>query len=79
MKDVEEHKFTWIWRLDLLFLPNANAFQEQRGAIFSDWEALRRREAWMERSIAHLAKGNIQRRLCLNQWALIGTKISIEN
>ena len=42
MKDVEEHKFTWIWRQDLLFLSNANAFREQGGAIFADWEALSR-------------------------------------
>jgi hypothetical protein len=44
MKDAEEHKFTWIWRLDLLFLSNANAFREQGGAIFADWEALSRCE-----------------------------------
>ena len=57
MKDAEEHKFTWIGRQDLLFLSNANAFSEQGGAIFADWEALSRREVWMERSIANLAKG----------------------
>ena len=57
MKDVEEHKFTRIWRRDLLFLSNANAFCEQGGAIFADWESLSRREVWVERSIANLAKG----------------------
>ena len=39
MKDVEEHKFIWSWRQDLLFLPNANAFREQGGAIFADRES----------------------------------------
>ena len=57
MKDAEEHKFTWIGRLDLLFLPNANAFREQEGEIFADWEALSRREVWMKTSIANLIKG----------------------
>ena len=56
MKDAEEHKFIWIWRLDLLFLPNANAFREQGGAIFADWESLSRCATWMERSIVNLAK-----------------------
>jgi hypothetical protein len=56
MKGAEEHKFTWIWRLDLLFLSNANAFREQGGAIFADRESLSRREVWMKKSIAHLAK-----------------------
>ncbi len=62
-----------------IILPNANAFREQGGAIFADWEALSRHDVWMKTSIANLAKGNIQRRLCLNPWGLIGTKISIEN
>ena len=79
MKDAEEHKIARIGRQDLLFLSNANAFRERGEAIFADWEVLSRCEVWMERSIAHLAKGNIQRRLCLSQWTLIGTKISIEN
>ena len=57
MKDVEEHRFTWIWRQDLLFLPNANAFREQGGSIFADWEALSRREVWMKKSAANMAKG----------------------
>lgn len=57
MKDVEEHKFIWIWRRDLSFLPNANAFRKQGGEIFADWEALSRREAWMEKSAANMAKG----------------------
>ena len=57
MKDAEEHKFIWIGRRDLSFLPNANAFREQGGAIFADWEALSRWEVWMKTSIANLAKG----------------------
>ena len=56
MKDAEEHKFVWIGRRDLSFLSNANAFREQGGEIFADWEALSRREVWMESSIANLAK-----------------------
>ena len=56
MKDVEEHKIIWIGRQDLLFLPNANAFREQGREIFAGWEVLSRREVWMERSIANLAK-----------------------
>jgi hypothetical protein len=51
MKDAEEHKFTRIGRRDLLFLSNANAFREQGGAIFADWEALSRREVWAEKML----------------------------
>ena len=57
MKDAEEHKITRICRHDLLFLSNANAFREQGGAIFADWEALSRCAVWMKTSIANLAKG----------------------
>ncbi len=31
MKDAEEHKFTWIWRLDLLFLPMQMLFESKEG------------------------------------------------
>jgi hypothetical protein len=57
MKDAEEHKFAWVGRLDLLFLSNANAFREQGGAIFADWEALSRCAVWMEKSAANMARG----------------------
>ena len=57
MKDAEEHKFIWSWRLDLLFLSNANVFREQGGEIFADWEVLSRCAVWMKKSAANMVKG----------------------